>query len=278
MAMGHAKAGMARPEGNSVPDLEERREKMSMRPFGRLFSGPRNPREHLNARKGAFDDTMRALLQNGGSRVAKEGLQSLPLVPAHRIRECGARCPKHEPAALTTETEIEQLVRAVTRTHGIAIHAKGRKPLGVWRGRAVPRQSKHDRTCVGECKPAQLVVQRQPQMRVGRLRLDRRIIRLNLNRSLGTNGKLGDRAGYTGHPCALPIGERADDPAFEFIAGPRQKPRPHCQLIEPRREFVPNSEPPCVVQPDPPGDLIACASAAQTPSHGWIERAHSDTW
>jgi hypothetical protein len=36
-------------------------EKMGMRAFRRLFSGQRNPREHLNARKGAFDDTMRAL-------------------------------------------------------------------------------------------------------------------------------------------------------------------------------------------------------------------------
>src|SRR5215475_3962095 len=63
--------------GQLVARREERREKMSMRPFGRLFSGQRNPREHLDARKGAFDDTMRALLQNGGSRVAKERLQSL---------------------------------------------------------------------------------------------------------------------------------------------------------------------------------------------------------
>src|SRR5262249_39119744 len=48
--------------GQLAARLEERREKMSMRPFRRLFSGQRNPREHLNARKGAFDHTMRALL------------------------------------------------------------------------------------------------------------------------------------------------------------------------------------------------------------------------
>src|SRR5262249_5212113 len=100
----------------------------------------------------------RALLQNGGSRVAKEGRQSLSLVPAHHLGECGAGCPKHEPAALATETEIEQLVRAVTRTRGVAIHAKGSNPLDVWQGRTVPRQSKHDRTRASECKPAQLVV------------------------------------------------------------------------------------------------------------------------
>src|SRR5689334_6989151 len=110
---------------------------------------------------------MRALFENGGSRVAKERIQSLSLVPAHRIGECGTGGPKHEPAALPTETEIEQLVRAVMGTHSIAIHAKRGKPSGVWEGRAVPRQSKHDRTPAGECKPAQLVVQRQPQMRVG---------------------------------------------------------------------------------------------------------------
>jgi hypothetical protein len=172
------------------------------------------------------------LLENGWSRVAKVGPQSLSLVPAHRIGECGTGCPKHEPAALTTETEIEQLVRAVTRSHSVAIHAKGRKPLDVWQGRMVPRQSKHDRTRAGECKRVQLVVQRQPQMCVGRLRFDRRIIHLNLNWSLETNRKLGHRAGYTGHPRALPIGERADDPAFELIAGPRQEPRLDCQLID----------------------------------------------
>jgi hypothetical protein len=37
-------------------------------------------------------------------------------------------------------------------------------------------------------------------------------------------------------------------------------------------------EPPCVVQPEPSLDLIACASATQTPSRGWIERAHSNAW
>src|SRR5262245_38506273 len=221
---------------------------------------------------------MRALLQNGGSRVAQEGLQSLSLVPAHRLGKCGAGCPKHEPAALATETEIEQFVRAVARIHGIAIHANGCKPLDVWQDRTVSWQTKHDRSRTGECKPAQLVVQRQPQMRVGRLRFDRRITHLDLDRPLRTNGKLGNRTGYAGHPCALPIGERSDDPAFELIASPRQEPRPDCQLIEPRRELVPNSEPSCIVQPEPACDLIACASAAQTPSHGWIERAHPDTW
>ena len=165
---------------------------------------------------------------------------------------------------------------AVTRTHSVAIHAKGRKPLDVWQGRTVPRQSNHDWTRTSECKPAQLVVQRQPQMRVGRLRFDRRIIHLNINRSLGTNGKFGDRAGCTGHPCALPIGERADDPPFELIASPWQEPRIDCQLIEPRGELVPNSEPLCVVQPDPSLDLTARASTTQTPSRGRIERAHSD--
>jgi hypothetical protein len=49
-------------------------------------------------------------------------------------------------------------------------------------------------------------------------------------------------------------------------------------LIEPGGELVPNSEPPCVVQPDPSFDLIACASATQTPSRGWIERADSNAW
>src|SRR6478609_2549752 len=221
---------------------------------------------------------MRALLQNGGSRVAKKWLQTLSLLPAHRIGECGAGCPKHEPAALTIETEIEQFVRAVTRIHSVVIQAEGCKPLDAWQARTASWQAKHDRPPAGECKGAQLVVQPQPQMRVGRPRFDRRIIRLDLNRSLGTNGKLGGRAGYTGHPRALPIGERADDPAFELIASPRQQPRPDCQSIEPRRELVPNSEPLSVVQPDPARDLIARASATQTPSHGWIERAHPDTW
>jgi hypothetical protein len=190
----------------------------------------------------------------------------------------GVAGDEHEPAALTIETEIEQFVRAVMTTHSVVIQAEGCKPLGAWQARTVPRPSKHDRTRAGECKGAQLVVQPQPQMRVGRLRFDRRLIRLDLNRSLGTNRKLGDRAGYTGHPCTLPIGERAGDPAFELVASPWQEPRPDCQSVEPRREFVPNGEPPCVVQPDPARDLIARASAAQTPSHGWIERAHSDTW
>src|SRR5262245_17381974 len=115
---------------------------------------------------------------------------------------------------MTIDTEIEQFARAVTRTHSVAIQAEGCKPLGAWQARTVSRQSKHDRTRAGECKGAQLVVQPQPQMRVGRSRLDRRLIHLDLNRSLGTNRKLGDRAGYTGHPCTLPVGERADDPAF----------------------------------------------------------------
>ena len=52
--------GEARGQLSARP--EERREKLGMRPFGRLFSEQRNPREHLNARKGAFDYTMRALL------------------------------------------------------------------------------------------------------------------------------------------------------------------------------------------------------------------------
>lgn len=80
---------------------------MSVRPFRRLFSRQGNPRERLNSRKGAFDDTMRTLSENGGSCVAKEMLQSLSLMPAHRIGECGAGYPKHKPAALPTETEIE---------------------------------------------------------------------------------------------------------------------------------------------------------------------------
>ena len=48
--------------GQLPAEVEDRRKKMSMCPFGRLLSGQRNPREHLNACKGAFDDTMRALL------------------------------------------------------------------------------------------------------------------------------------------------------------------------------------------------------------------------